>query len=204
MEKIGIINTGISNTGSIKNVIKYFGYESELLNENSNFEEYSKIILPGVGHFDSGIKALSEKGFIPKIKNYVKNEKKIILGICLGMQMLCNSSEEGEKKGLELINAEVKHFKSISNCDLIYPHMGWNKLKINKVNNLLDSTKSYRFYFVHSYCVIPNDKNILIATCNYGIEFCAAFKKDNIYGVQFHPEKSHKFGLSLIENFLNI
>ena len=204
MKRVGIICTGISNTGSIYNVIKYLGYEPVLLNGDDDLINLKKIILPGVGHFDSGMRALKEKGFISKLKDFAKNKENFILGICLGMQMLCNSSEEGENEGLGLINADVMHFKSISKNETIYPHMGWNEIEIKKPNLLLNNESVYRFYFVHSYCVIPRISDITIATCNYGVKFCAVFGKDNIYGVQFHPEKSHKFGLSLIENFLNI
>ena len=116
--------------------------------------------------------------------------------------MLCNFSEEGEMR-LGLINADVMHFKSISKNGLFIHIWDGTKIEIKKPNLLLNNENHFIFYFVHSYCVIQIS-DITIATCNYGVKFCAVFGKDNIYGVQFHPEKSHKFGLSLIENFLNI
>ncbi len=160
--------------------------------------------MPGIGKFDAAMKILNKGSFARDLKNYVVSGDVYILGICLGMQLLCKKSDEGNLQGLNLIDAEVKHLETLSSAKLRYPHMGWNQVNIEKENKLLGLNKEYRFYFVHSYFVKPNDDSINMASCNYGGLFCAAFQKENIYGVQFHPERSHRFGLELIKNFLNL
>ena len=164
----------------------------------------SKIVLPGVGHFYTGVESLIEKDFFDEIRILVSGGNLSVLGICLGMQLLCTNSEEGEKSGLGLIDANVKRFYFNKEDKLKVPHMGWNKLKVVRKNSLIPSNEQQRFYFVHSFYVQPVDKNITIATAKHGFEFCAAFQKGNVLGVQFHPEKSHRFGMALIKRFVEI
>ena len=204
MKKVGLIDTGIANFGSINSVLSRFGYRGERILNASQLDDYSKLILPGVGKFDAAMQVLNKGSFSDDLKKYLDSGDVNILGICLGMQLMCNKSEEGKLTGLKLIDADVVNMKTISAKKLRYPHMGWNHINIEKENKILNFNKEYRFYFVHSYCVKPKDKTIQIASCNYGDLFCAAFQKNNIYGVQFHPERSHKFGLELFENFLNL
>lgn len=204
MKKIGVINTGLSNFGSIKNVLSRFGFSAEIIYKSSQLKSYSKFILPGIGKFDAAMKVLNNNSFSLHLKEYINNNDSYILGICLGMHLLCNKSSEGSLPGLALIDEEVVSLESIANAKLIYPHMGWNKVLIKKENKILSYKKDYKFYFVHSYCVQPKDKSLQLATFEYGGTFCAALQKENIYAVQFHPERSHRFGLELIENFLNL
>jgi glutamine amidotransferase len=128
-----------------------------------------------------------------------------ILGICLGMQLLCECSEEGNQKGLGFVPAKVLHLNDASREKLKIPHMGWNTLDITRCNPLLtDDPEEQRFYFVHSYYVKPNTSELCIAKTLYGSEFCSALNSDNIFGVQFHPEKSHRFGISLMRKFVEL
>lgn len=202
MKKIGIINTGISNFGSIEKVLFRFGYEGINITKSEQLNKFGKIILPGVGKFDSAMKYLNKDSFASKLRSHIIEKNVYVLGICLGMHLLCRKSEEGNLPGLNLIDADVLHLNRLSNDKLIYPHMGWNKLNIKKENKIIPFGEEYRFYFVHSFFVQPDDKEIEIGSCCYGDDFCAAFQKKNIFAVQFHPERSHKFGLRLIEKFL--
>jgi len=165
----------------------------------------NKIILPGVGSFDTGVLNLRNSGLGAVLNEEVMARKKPILGICLGMQLLTAGSEEGEFPGLGWIKAVSKKFK-FSSKDLKIPHMGWNYVRPVNTKSLfkgLDTEKN-RFYFVHSYYVeCTNEENVL-AKCSYGNDFACAIVKDNIYGVQFHPEKSHKFGMTLLKNFAEL
>ena len=204
MDKIGLIDTGLSNFGSWKNILLRFDRKAEIISETNQLKEYSKIILPGVGKFDSAMEFLNKKKIVEDLKSYIINEKIIILGVCLGMQLLCKKSEEGNLPGLGLIDANVKHMKKLNDNKLRYPHMGWNKISVIKDNSIIPRGHDYKFYFVHSYYVELNDESLEIASCSYENNFCAAFKKNNIYGVQFHPERSHRYGLNLIERFINI
>lgn len=203
MNSIAIVNSGLGNVASIKRMIEKAGGEGHIIDSPRRLQKFQKIILPGVGHFDNGIAKLSETGFHSKILDLCKNKNVKIMGICLGMQLLCESSEEGDREGLGLIDATVQKFRNDTSSSLKIPHMGWNTVKILKDNPLLkDTGREHRFYFVHSFRVVPRCGSISIARCDYGGEFCAAFQENNVFGVQFHPEKSHKFGLGLIQNFL--
>ena len=202
MKKIGIVNTGISNFGSIERVLFRFGYEGINISSPKQLKEFKKIILPGVGKFDTAMNFLKKDNFANALIQYITQSDIHVLGICLGMHLLCRSSEEGQLPGLNIVNADVVHLKNITKENLIYPHMGWNNVKIIKNNTILPMGEEYRFYFVHNYCVMPDNKDIEIANCCYGNDFCVAFQHGNIFAVQFHPERSHKFGLGLIERFL--
>tara|TARA_Y100000589_G_C27184217_1_gene642038 strand:+ start:2665 stop:3279 length:615 start_codon:yes stop_codon:yes gene_type:complete len=204
MDKIGLIDTGLSNFGSWRNILLRFDRKAEIISESNQLSNYTKIILPGVGKFDSAMRFLNKNKFSEDLISFIKNENIIILGVCLGMQLLCKKSEEGELPGLGLIDANVKHLGNINNQKLRYPHMGWNKISANRDNPLIPKGQDYKFYFVHSYYVELNDDSLQIAQCSYVNNFCAAFNNNNIYGVQFHPERSHRYGLNLIERFINI
>ena len=197
---ITIIDYGMGNIGSIENMIKKLGFKSLITSDPKIISRSSKIILPGVGSFDEGMKNLSKLKIVAALKEANKKGAKI-LGICLGMQLLTKSSEEGELAGLGFINAKTIKFKLSKDHKI--PHMGWNYVDIKSKNKLtLDLIQKSRFYFVHSYHVVCEDKSNVMMVTNYGVEFTSAIVKNNVFGVQFHPEKSHKFGLKLMENFI--
>jgi len=186
-------------------MLKKINVKVKLARNVDDIYNSEKLILPGVGAFDNGVKALKKEGFYDAIKSKMDYSKVPLLGICLGMQLLANSSEEGCLKGLGLIQGEVKKFNFIDNQGLKVPHMSWNKINLKKNCNLTQFLdKDPRFYFVHSYFFDPFDKNNILATTNYGIEFASIIKKGNIYGTQFHPEKSHKYGMKLLSNFARL
>ena len=203
--KIGIINTGVSNVTSIHNMLGRLGTIGKDIRTPSECIESEALILPGVGHFNEGMRALKKDDLIDTIMQRVNDVKVPILGICLGMQLLCSKSEEGSEPGMGLIDADVKKFQFSADEKLKVPHMGWNIVRPGSPNPLIPrAEEEQRFYFVHSYRDYPNDQNIVIGTTNYGDEFCAAFQKDNIFGVQFHPEKSHRFGMALMKRFVEL
>ena len=202
---IGILNTGLGNLGSIQRMIEKVGGRVVYVSSPADFKAVSKIVLPGVGHFDEGMRALNASGLLQSLLKHVIDDGFPILGICLGMQLLCRASEEGSQAGLGMIDADVRKFLFPSEQNLKVPHMGWNVVRPGRPNSLIPKLEEQqRFYFVHSYHVVPDDPNLIIGTANYGGEFCAAFKKGNIFGVQFHPEKSHRFGMALMKRFLDL
>ena len=196
---ITVISSVTGNFSSILNMLKKIGYSATL---TDNYDEISKsktVIFPGVGKFDNVMQYIYEKKIDRGILNCLENNSKL-LGICVGMQALFPKSEEGELSGLNLIKGKIKKFQ-FDNKKLRVPHMGWNK--VNFCNGkfkekLLDS----RFYFVHSYFAVCDDKKDILSTTNYSIDFVSSVKKGNIYGVQFHPEKSHYFGKKFLETFI--
>lgn len=204
--KIGILEVGISNIASVYRMIEKVGGKAYYISTANQIFNADKIIIPGVGHFDKGMKSLHKNGWIEALYERITVEKIPVMGICLGMQLLCNKSEEGIEKGLSLIDADVKKFRFDSEKKLKIPHMGWNIVHSVRDNDLIPyiTNDEYRYYFVHSYHVEPIDPNLTIGITNYGAEFCAAIQSDNIYGVQFHPEKSHRFGMELMKRFINL
>lgn len=201
---IGIINYGMGNLGSIQNMLKKIGVKSTIVENPEELSEATKLILPGVGSFDNGIQRLRDDNWIPVLNDLVLDRKIPVLGICLGMQLMTNSSEEGNEEGLRWIDAQTVRFK-VDQGSLRVPHMGWNIVRASSSENLLPiNYEEVRFYHVHSYYVKLNDQNLEMASTTYGIKFTSAFHKDNIWGVQFHPEKSHKFGMELLRNFSQV
>ncbi|WP_026523080.1 imidazole glycerol phosphate synthase subunit HisH [Butyrivibrio sp. VCB2001] len=202
---IGIIDYGLGNLGSIKNMLKIIGEKAIISSDISELDKCNKLILPGVGAFDAGMSKLNETGLAQYIKNVANMDKKPILGICLGMQLLGKRSEEGQLEGLGLIPFESNRFQ-VQDQNLKVPHMGWDIVDIKKdiplTHNLFDHRQ--RYYFVHSYHAVCESLDNVMMTCDYGYEFAAAVVKDNIMGVQFHPEKSHSFGMNLLENFVKM
>jgi glutamine amidotransferase len=202
---IGLINYGIGNTGSIERMIEKVGGHTLLISNSADLARVKKIILPGVGHYAEGVRALRKSTLWEQVLDFTNNNENSIMGICLGMQLLCKHSEEGDVEGLGLVDAHVKKFDFPDQPSFKVPHMGWNTVRTIRENPLLHmNNEESRFYFVHSYKVVPNNPSISIGLCNYGDEFCAAFQQDNVFGVQFHPEKSHRFGMALMKHFVEL
>lgn len=197
---IGIIDYGMGNLKSVYNALDYLNVKSKIITTPSEFSGLSHLIIPGVGSFSKAMKNLSEKEFNEPILEFSKSGKQI-LGICLGMQLLADCGYEPEKtNGLGLIKGEVIKFNGIEHR---IPHMGWNSINIKKENKLFEGIKKEAdFYFVHSYYFVPENERDILTSTNYGIEFTSAVSKDNITGFQFHPEKSQKQGLKILENFV--
>lgn len=203
---IVIIDYGAGNLGSIKNMLKKLGSDSEISSDSQTVMKASKIILPGVGSFDFGMTKLEELGLVEVLQEKVLKQKIPFLGVCLGFQLLCKNSEEGTKKGLGWFDATVKRFpKEVNGQKLRVPHMGWNNIAQKKKSDLLNGlSDDPRFYFVHSYYVEAAEQQEILTTTHYGLEFHSALIRDNVIGLQFHPEKSHKFGKLLYTNFLKM
>lgn len=201
---IAIIDYGFGNTGSILNMLKKIGYDGIITKDLDAMKRADKLILPGVGSFDHGMQALRNLDLEKPLGEMVLIDKKPILGICLGMQLMTNSSEEGKDKGLGWIDASTIKFQVTSEHERI-PHMGWNEVEVMK-NSILsqDFDATYRYYFVHSYYIKCHNKADVLLETEYIHRFTSAFQKDNIFGVQFHPEKSHKFGMKLLGNFASM
>jgi glutamine amidotransferase len=199
---ITIVDYGIGNLGSIQNMLKKVGFESQISSDADTIGAAAKLIMPGVGAFDTGMRELARSGLIPVLQKKVLEQGTPILGICLGMQLFAHASEEGQLPGLGWIDASVKRFEVAAGSRLKVPHMGWNIVHAEKESALTkDLEDEERFYFVHSYYVDCKDRGDVLLTANYGHQFDAAFEHKNILGVQFHPEKSHKFGMRLLRNF---
>ena len=199
---ITIIDYGIGNIGSIKNMLKKVGQRSIISSNINEIDEAEKLILPGVGAFDFGMEQLQNFNLIDVLNKKVLVDKTPILGICLGMQLFSQQSEEGLKPGLGWIEGITKKFNFDNHHNLAIPHMGWNTIHIEKESKLLlDLAQDSRFYFVHSYHMACKKSSDQLCSSEYGTKFTCAIEKDNILGVQFHPEKSHKFGMQILKNF---
>lgn len=198
---ITIVNYGLGNLGSILNMFKKIGVEAKLSESVNDILNADKLLLPGVGSFDTGMKNLMESGYIESLNKKVLQENTPVLGICLGLQLMTKGSEEGTLNGLGWFDADTVKFDVDSSKHKI-PHMGWDVVIQKKESKLLNEMyEEPRFYFVHSYHLETNAKDDVLLTANYGYEFVCGFQKNNMYGVQFHPEKSHKFGMRLLKNF---
>ena len=185
-------------------MLKKIGYSNQISSNPKEIESAEKLILPGVGSFDKGMENLHHLNLVEALNNAVLKKKTPILGICLGMQLFCKNSEEGVLPGLGWVSAEVVrfNFKDLKTNTVKIPHMGWAEVEIKKTECLFRSSDhDLRFYFVHSYYLVNQNLADISATCYYNKEFTAAIEYGNIMGVQFHPEKSHKFGMSLLKNF---
>ncbi|MFH0935500.1 MAG: imidazole glycerol phosphate synthase subunit HisH [Candidatus Omnitrophota bacterium] len=201
---VAIIDYGMGNIHSIQKALELYGCRTVVTNNPSEIGACTKAVLPGVGAFDDAMRELKKQGLITAINTHIR-DKKPFLGICLGMQLLFEGSEEAShSNGLAILKGGVNRFKEKKGIKV--PHMGWNQLKINAVESpLLKNIADRSFvYFCHSYYPLPGDKEIIAASCDYGVEFPCVICRDNIYGVQFHPEKSQETGLRIIKNFVEL
>lgn len=200
-----VIDYGMGNLGSLMNMLKKARISIKISSNISDIESADKLILPGVGSFDNAMQKLRELELIEILNKKVIREHTPILGICLGMQLFTKSSEEGKLPGLGWFDARTVKFRMDRSSSLKIPHMGWENLTILKPHPIFrDIDTRSMFYFVHSYHVVCDDDNDVLSTSRYGIDFVSSFSKENIIGVQFHPEKSHKYGMKLLHNFSRI
>jgi glutamine amidotransferase len=200
MAEVSIVNYGIGNTGSICNMFRKLRIEAEVVSSGKALAGAKRLILPGIGAFDACMHALDGSGLRAPLLEFAATQRPL-LGICVGMQMLTLDSEEGNVPGLGLIRAHTKRFPSVEGLRI--PHMGWNTIRWTASDHPLASrlVDDCRFYFVHSFRVICDSPANSLAVCAYGGDFSAAIAGGNVTGVQFHPEKSHRFGWRLLNNF---
>jgi glutamine amidotransferase len=198
---VGIVDYGVGNLRSIYNALSHLGSSPHLVRRPEDLSVFDRLILPGVGAFQAAMASLKNIGMDSALDQYVTSGHPV-LGICLGMQLMCNESAEGGiHKGLGWMDATVRPFKR--DVDYRVPHIGWNSVHQTKDTHILNSfIQGSDVYFVHSYYVHCNDESDVILSCEYGVRFVAGFSRNNIFGLQFHPEKSQVVGLNMISNFL--
>lgn len=202
---ITVLDYGAGNIGSVLNMIKKVGGQAVAKSDINSVATADKLLLPGVGSFDNAMIRLKNLGLVEPIKEFAKSGKPL-MGICLGMHLLTNSSEEGVEPGLGLIAAKVRKFKfSAESSNLRIPHMGWNIAYPSQAHPMMEGlTDRARFYFVHSYHAVLDNPEEELMYSNYGYRFTSALCKNNVIGFQFHPEKSHRYGMQLIKNFVSL
>lgn len=196
---VSLLSYGVGNLGSVRNMFRRLGVSTEDITAPEQLADASRVLLPGVGAFDHGMRALQQGGWVDAVREHVATGKPL-LGICLGMQLLLDSSEEGELPGFGFVPGRVLRFES--GAGLRIPHMGWSHAQPARESTLFDDLDSEaRFYFVHSFYASPDHEQNILATTDYGRRFASAVVNENVHGTQFHPEKSHRYGMRLLENF---
>lgn len=203
-ETVHIINLGQGNISSVQRAVQTLGVQTCITNSVNELQSAERIILPGVGHYDLAMNFLRNNNLLAVLKQHIQDNKPL-LGICLGMQLLANESEEGNTKGLGIFDAEVKQLKTDDSMRWKIPHNGWNTLTIKSPCALLEGiSETDELFFLHQYYWKSAPGNEVHATTRYDSEFASVIGKDNVWGVQFHPEKSHAVGLRILSNFLNL
>lgn len=201
---ISILDYGLGNLGSIRNMFRKIGVDAATVTSPEEVLRATKLLLPGVGSFDAGMQALEKRGLASALLERVRAGVPL-LGICLGMQLLARASEEGTMRGLCLLDARCARLRPPAGSALKVPHMGWCMLTRRRESRLLGGIgEDARFYFVHSYHVVCTDPDDVLTTSDHGGEFVSMIERDNVMGAQFHPEKSHRFGMQLFRNFAEI
>ena len=199
---IVVVDYGLGNVAAFLNMYKRMNIPARAATTSDELADASRIILPGVGAFDHAMDRFDQSGMRDTLERKVMSGDAAVLGVCVGMQILTDRSDEGTRPGLGWIPGEVRSFAGRQSRDLPSPHMGWNDVRPTSADPMFgDGEEEKRFYFLHSYFVEPQDPAHIAATCEYGIEFPCAIHRENVWGVQFHPEKSHRFGAALLRNF---
>jgi glutamine amidotransferase len=203
---IGIVDYGLGNVQAIANIYKLLSIDARIVSDAEELRLADRLILPGVGAFDWAMTRLEASGLRSALNELVNERARPVLGICVGMQMMANSSEEGTLAGLGWIQAVVKKLPcSAADCRTPLPHMGWNDVEpVHESSLFAGLAPSARFYFLHSYAVFPEKQSIALATTRYCGDFVSSVAEGNVFGVQFHPEKGHAAGVSLLRNFANL
>jgi len=206
MIDIAIVDYGMCNARSIANMLRKAGHDSVVTSRPGDIETARKLVLPGVGSFDQGMTALQEKGLREVLERKAHDERVPILGICLGAQLMTRGSEEGEKPGLGWLPATTRKFVNpTGETKIKTPHMGWNHIRITRPHSIFNELpQPARFYFLHSYHFEPEVSDLAIAETIYGNSFASGLAQENLIALQFHPEKSHRFGLQVMNNFASI
>lgn len=201
--RIGVIDYAAGNIGSIVNMISHVGGTPVVISEPAQLSAMDRLILPGVGHFDHGVQLLKERGLFDPLREH-DGSRQPLLGICLGMQLLLSASEEGQQPGLALVPGECRRLRPEVRTMKV-PHMGWNTVRAARVSQALGpQLEDSRYYFVHTYYAVPDDASHVAGVSHYGSDFCSVVDTDEgIFGYQFHPEKSHRFGKALIREFVS-
>ncbi len=198
---IGIVDYGLGNLASVANMLRRVGATSALVSRPEEIARADKLILPGVGAFDHGMEKLEAAGLLDALNERVLEARVPVLGLCLGMQLFTRGSEEGRKPGLGWLPAETRRLQP-ADPRLKVPHMGWAEVQVVRAHSLLEPAEpELRFYFVHSYHVVCDTRECVVGEAEHGERFCAIACAGNVMGVQFHPEKSHRFGMKLLRNF---
>lgn len=202
---IAVVDYGLGNIQAIVNIYKQLGINAIKAEKPNDIKRADKIILPGVGAFDWAMYRLNHSGMRKVLDDLVLNDKRPVLGICVGMQMMARTSEEGKISGLGWIPAKVLKLKTkIYSNEFRLPHMGWNEVKPIRTDTLFSGFGITPFYFLHSYFMQPDDDNVVISTTDYGLTFASGVRSENVYGTQFHPEKGHDWGIKILENFAEL
>tara|TARA_B100000787_G_scaffold169292_1_gene160084 strand:- start:249 stop:857 length:609 start_codon:yes stop_codon:yes gene_type:complete len=201
---IGLINANSGNLGSLINAFKFLNIKIEIIENSSQIKKFQKIILPGVGTFNNLKKNLISNDLFSGLNDFINNDKNFFLGICIGMQiLLTKGTEDGETEGFNFFKGDVVNFKDIK--EIKTPNINWLNIQKQSESKILNNINDLKFYFLHSYFCHLEDKQLILAKANYkGIEFPSIIKKNNIYGIQFHPEKSRSQGLNILKNFANL
>jgi imidazole glycerol-phosphate synthase subunit HisH len=204
MAKVTIINYGLGNINAFANIYNRLNISVEIASTVGQLKRAKKIILPGVGAFDWAMSRLNESGLRSELEQLVLVKKVPVLGVCVGMQMMACNSDEGKLPGLGWIKANVTRFSDEQVGIRPVPHMGWNDVYFSDTESLFHGMESPRFYFLHSYFIVPHNTGNILATTQYGDTFTAAVFNGKIFGTQFHPEKSHQSGIKLLQNFIEL
>ena len=200
---IGILDYGLGNIRAFENIYKLLGKQIKIIKDPKHFDYVDKLILPGVGAFDWALEKLDKSGLKDYLIKNVMDYKKPILGVCVGMQIMATYSDEGNKKGLNWIPGHVRKFRITDTKLTPLPQIGWNKVSMSE-NLISKGLENSKFYFLHSFYYVPEDDRHIFSKTSYGEEFASGVNHENIYGVQFHPEKSHDFGIKLLKNFSDL